>query len=479
MEWCERLREYALSFIKNLEDGDEEHRFHRLLKSRLITTFATCVLVWYIGRRRRKQTLPLLASFLALWKSRSAGHDYLHAVDAPLSFLMKAAGLGSVRRALIQGSESIVYQVDGAWKKSTLPPNNPNLQSSILDLLSKGGCTDVSALPESIWSKLVTPALAALPFVYLALLYRMMHNLHGKNDAARTYQNEESWQQTTFQNVAGLDNVVTEVSEVVSFLSNPTVYHGLGAHPPRGVLLYGKPGTGKTLVARAVAGEAHCNTFIACSGSDFVDTFVGRGAARVRELFDRARRDALGGGGGGRWWWSRRHNSKNTVASAVIFIDEIDALAKNRSSFGNNDERDQTLNQLLAEMDGFAAHDNVTMIVIAATNRPDVLDPAILRRFDRQVHVGYPNAEGRKSILLLHARRINCDTSLVDWAFLASLTDDFSGADLRNVINEAALLAVRENHPKVEQRYLEQAIERVQRMKAQIEGTVTPYFVRR
>jgi cell division protease FtsH len=121
----------------------------------------------------------------------------------------------------------------------------------------------------------------------------------------------------------------------------------------------------------------------------------------------------------------------------------------------------------------------VTIIVIAATNRPDVLDPAILRRFDRQVHVGYPNAKGREAILLLHARRINCDTSLVDWAFLASLTDDFSGADLRNVINEAALLAVRGNHPKVEQRYLEQAIERVQRMKAQIGGTVTPYFVRR
>ena len=471
-----------LSFIRNPNDDDEEHRLHGQLKSRLITAFATCVLVWYFGRRSRKHNLFLLPSFLALWKSRSVENDYRHAIDAPLSLLMKAAELGSVRRALIMGSDSsIVYQVDGAWKKSTLPPNNPALQSSVLDLLSKGGCTDVSALPESIWSKLATPALAALPFVYLALLYRMMHNLHGHNDAARTYQNEESWQQTTFQNVAGLDSVVTEVSEVVSYLSNPTVYHGLGARPPRGVLLYGRPGTGKTLVARAVAGEAHCNTFVACSGSDFVDTFVGRGAARVRELFDRARRDALGGG----HWWSRRrrrrrsNSSENNVASAVIFIDEIDALAKNRSSFGNNDERDQTLNQLLAEMDGFAVHDDVTMIVIAATNRPDTLDPAILRRFDRQVHVGYPNAEGREAILLLQARRINCDISLVDWEFLASLTDDFSGADLRNVINEAALLAVRENLPKVEQRHLEQAIERVQRMKAQIGQTVTPYFVRR
>jgi cell division protease FtsH len=415
----------------------------------------------------------LLPSFLALWKSRPAENDYRHAVDAPLSLLVQAAKLGSVRRALIMGSSAIAYEVNGTWKKSTLPTNNPSLQSSLLDILSDGGCTNVSALPESIWSKLATPALAALPFVYLALLYRMMRNLHGKNDAARTYQNEESWQQTTFSHVAGLDNAVTEVSEVVSYLSNPTLYHGVGARPPSGVLLYGPPGTGKTLLARAVAGEAHCDTFVACSGSDFVDTYVGRGAARVRELFDRARRDARGG----RWWWSRRRHS--TVASAVIFIDEIDALAKNRSTFGNNDERDQTLNQLLGEMDGFAGHGDVTLIVIAATNRPDVLDPAILRRFDRQVHVGYPNAKGREEILLVHARRIQCDTNQIDWEFLASCTNDFSGADLRNVINEAALLAVRENHSLVEQRHLEEAIERVIRMKTQIGRTVTPHFATR
>jgi cell division protease FtsH len=144
------------------------------------------------------------------------------------------------------GSSAIAYEVNGAWKKSALPTNNPSLQSSLLDILSDGGCTDVSALPESIWSKLGTPALAALPFVYLALLFRIMRNLHGKDDAARTYQNEESWQQTNFSHVAGLNNAVTEVSEVVSYLSNPTLYQGVGARPPRGVLLYGPSGTGKT-----------------------------------------------------------------------------------------------------------------------------------------------------------------------------------------------------------------------------------------
>jgi cell division protease FtsH len=267
--------------------------------------------------------------------------------------------------------------------------------------------------------------------------------------------------------VAGLDHAVLEVSEVVAFLSNPTLYHGVGAKPPCGVLLYGPPGSGKTLLARAVAGESRCNTFVACSGSDFVDTFVGRGASRVRKLFDQARRDARGSG---QWWPFPRKSGGNsgTVPSAVIFIDEIDALAKSRSSFGNNDERDQTLNMLLAEMDGFAEHNDVTMIVIAATNRPDVLDPAIMRRFDRQVHVGYPSTKGRHDILLVHARGVNCDIDRVDWKRLASSTSEFSGADLRNVVNEAALLAVREEHPQVEQRHLEMAVERIKRMKASV-----------
>lgn len=479
--WLQKLQNLAFSFLTNQHNKQKRRR--------VAASVVTMLFLWYVSKRRRRtshntnvsslmvssliavcKTLVSTTPSLLRIKNSNNNNGYRNTVEAPLSLLMQAAKAGTVTRALASDS-SIAYQVNGSdeWKRSALPPNNPSLQSSLLELLSENGCTDVSALPESLLSRLATPALAALPFVYLYLVYRMMRNLHGKDDAARTYQNQDSWQQTTFDHVAGLDNVVTEVSEVVQYLSNPSLYHGLGARPPTGVLLYGPPGSGKTLLARAVAGEAHCNTFVACSGSDFVDTYVGRGASRVRKLFDQARRDARSGGGS-RWWHRRQDSSAASIPSAVIFIDEIDTLARTRSPLSSlsNDERDGTLNALLAEMDGFALHDDVTMIVIAATNRPDVLDPAILRRFDRQVHVGYPNVEGREAILVVHARRINCDFSTIDWKRLASLTGEFSGADLRNVVNEAALLAVREEHSEVEQRHLEMAVRRVKLMKASV-----------
>lgn len=482
-QWWKRLRESMLSILSQAKDDVDSSEQQRRLRNRAIQTVATFVLIYYLRRTRRGKRPSSL--FPSLWKSRSLSNEYRRAIEAPLSLLVNAAKSGSVQRARIMASQAaIAYQVDGSWKRSNLPPNNPSLQSNLLEMLAKGGCTDVVALPESLWSRLATPALAALPFVYLALVYRMMRSMYGKDDAARTYSDDMSlWEQTTFQQVAGIDNAVRDVSEIVSYLSNPTLYHRLGARPPNGVLLFGPPGSGKTLLARAIAGEAHCNAFLACSGSDFVDTYVGRGAARVRELFDRARRDARHGDGNHRHWLSSWYGPSkkptDRIHSAVIFIDEIDALAKSRSAavFGNNnDERDHTLNQLLAEMDGFAVHDDVTMIVIAATNRPDVLDPAILRRFDRKVHVGHPDAEGRKAILLVHARRIHCNIDEVDWERLAALSSDFSGADLRNVTNEAALMAVRQGHSMVDQHHLELATERVKRMKAQVQETFPPCF---
>lgn len=244
---------------------------------------------------------------------------------------------------------------------------------------------------------------------------------------------------TTFADVAGSDEAVEELQEIKDFLQNPTKYQALGAKIPKGVLLFGSPGTGKTLLARAVAGEAGV-PFYSISGSDFVEMFVGVGASRVRDLFEQAKSNA----------------------PAIVFVDEIDAVGRHRGAGmgGGHDEREQTLNQLLVEMDGFDTKGGV--ILIAATNRPDILDPALLRpgRFDRQIPVDNPDMEGRKAILRVHAKG-KPFTPDVDLDSVARRTPGFSGADLANVINEAALLTARNEKRAISNEYLEEAIDRV------------------
>jgi cell division protease FtsH len=244
---------------------------------------------------------------------------------------------------------------------------------------------------------------------------------------------------TQFSDVAGLDEAVEELQEVKEYLQNPTKFQSMGAKIPRGVLLFGPPGTGKTLLARAVAGEAGA-PFFSISGSDFVEMFVGVGAARVRDLFEQAK----------------------ASAPAIVFIDEIDAVGRHRGAGlgGGHDEREQTLNQLLVEMDGFDQRS--TVILMAATNRPDILDPALLRpgRFDRQVVVDRPDLEGRKAILRVHAKGKPLDPS-VDLSVLARRTPGFTGADLANVINEGALLAARRSKLTITTSEIEEAVDRV------------------
>ena len=243
----------------------------------------------------------------------------------------------------------------------------------------------------------------------------------------------------TFNDVAGADEVKEELQEIVEFLKAPKKFNEIGAKIPKGVLLYGPPGTGKTLLARAVAGEAGV-AFFSISGSDFVEMFVGVGASRVRDLFDQAKKNA----------------------PCIIFIDEIDAVGRQRGAGvgGGHDEREQTLNQLLVEMDGFNSNEGI--IILAATNRPDILDPALLRpgRFDRQVTVDRPDVKGREEILKVHVRKTPL-ASDVDLAVIAKQTAGFTGADLANLVNEAALLAARLGLKKVGQLQLEQSIERV------------------
>ncbi|MCR9057917.1 MAG: ATP-dependent zinc metalloprotease FtsH [Rhodobacteraceae bacterium] len=243
----------------------------------------------------------------------------------------------------------------------------------------------------------------------------------------------------TFENVAGVDEAKRELKEVVDFLKDPKSYGRLGAHVPKGILLVGPPGTGKTLLARAVAGEAGV-PFFSISGSEFVEMFVGVGAARVRDLFEQARK----------------------AAPAIIFIDELDALGRARSSgvMGTNDEKEQTLNQLLTELDGFDTSSGI--ILLAATNRPEILDPALLRagRFDRQVLVDRPDKPGRKAILEVHIKKIKLDPD-TDLDQIAQLTAGFSGADLATLVNEAALLATRRNADAVTLQDFNEAVERV------------------
>lgn len=377
---------------------------------------------------------------------------YLSSKDAPASLLYQSAPEGLIEKALLSSTGRIVYFLikQKGWHRSNL---TSSMQNDIMKILSK---TEVSTLPDSFLSQLATPALTVLPFIYLAMVYRMLNN--SMRDGSFNPFKDKTSLNVTFKDVAGIDNVVREVSEVVSFLRNPSHFEQLGARLPQAILLHGPPGSGKTLLAQAVAGESGVDCFMACSASDFVEMYVGRGAARVRRLFRDLRSKAKKQNGR---WASRRK------PTAILFLDELDALAKHRSQFNSNDEREQTLNQLLTEMDGFDRDScEVVVVVMAATNRADILDPAILRRFERQVYVGYPDAMGRQDILQVHVKKTRHNAD-IDWNLLANETNDFSGADLRNLVNEAALLAIRENSSSVDQTHLEHAARRVKSMKQQ------------
>jgi cell division protease FtsH len=295
---------------------------------------------------------------------------------------------------------------------------------------------------SAIWILLST----MLPFILLIGFWIfLMNQVQGGGSKVMSFGKSRAKRMTPdtpkigFKDVAGADEAVEELHEIKEFLENPKKFQALGARIPKGVLLYGPPGTGKTLLARAVAGEAGV-PFFSISGSDFVEMFVGVGASRVRDLFEQAKQ----------------------ASPCIIFMDEIDAVGRHRGAGlgGGHDEREQTLNQLLVEMDGFELKDNI--ILIAATNRPDILDPALLRpgRFDRQIVVDRPDRSGRKKILEVHSKGKPLDTT-IDLETLAAGTPGFTGADLANLINEAALLAARRGKKMIEQEELEEGVMRV------------------
>ena len=301
-----------------------------------------------------------------------------------------------------------------------------------------------SVVPTTSWWASMLQLLVPMA-LFLGIMWWVLGRMSGGRNGAMGFGRSKAkvsskeMPEVTFDDVAGEDEAVEELEEIREFLSEPEKFQAVGAKIPKGVLLYGPPGTGKTLLARAVAGEAGV-PFYSMSGSEFVEMFVGVGASRVRDLFEQAKEDA----------------------PAIIFVDEIDAVGRHRGSGmgGGHDEREQTLNQLLVEMDGFDATTNV--ILIAATNRPDVLDPALLRpgRFDRQVSVEAPDMAGRAAILKVHAKGKPM-TRDVDLELVAKRTPGFTGADLANVLNEAALLTARSNAQLIDNRALDEAIDRV------------------
>jgi len=378
----------------------------------------------------------LVAAALLLGRPAAASE----AVPVPYSQFLRDVRARQVAGVRITGQRLDAVYRDGSLATVTLPPGEGRLQVMLLQYgvrLEYAQPADPGVLRTVV--RLVPPlvVLGAILWLSRRETGRGRGLLWAEQSPARLYRPGSD--PVTLRDVAGLDEVKAELQEVVDFLREPQRYAALGARIPRGVLLSGPPGTGKTLLARAVAGEAGV-PFFSASGSDFVEMYAGTGAARVRALFARARQSA----------------------PCILFIDEIDALARQRgvSPGGGAEEREQTVNQLLVEMDGFESAEGI--IVIAATNRPDILDPAILRpgRFDRQLTVEPPDRKGREQILAVHARTrpLSPDVALDD---VARLTPGFTGADLANLLNEAALLAVREGRREIGWQQLAQALERV------------------
>ena len=354
--------------------------------------------------------------------------------------LIKEISYGNVEKIEMSvGSTSVKVKMKNVdEEKKSIVPNTEAFIELVQQKVAEGNEIELIQKPKSVLSQIPSYLFSLLPTIIMVALFIMIFKMQGLGDKGQVYDDTERKTKIKFKDVAGLDEEKEELIEIVDFLKKPEKFSKMGAKIPKGVLLYGKPGTGKTLIAKAIAGEADV-PFISMSGSEFIEMFAGLGASRVRKLFERARK----------------------LSPCIVFIDEIDAIgARRTSNSGAETENNQTLNQLLVEMDGFSSEE--TIIVLAATNRPEMLDKALLRpgRFDRQITIPVPDLKGRLEILKIHAE----DKKLSDDVNLESIAEDtagFTGAELANILNEAAIIATINKHDEIENSDIEEAVKKV------------------
>ncbi len=382
--------------------------------------------------------LAIIACFIFINKNNANKDEK----ELPYTELIKEISNKNVEKIeMTVGSTSAKITLKGmaeGEEKITIVPNTQVFMELIQEQALEGNEIELIQNQRSILSQIPSYFFSLLPTIIMVALFIMLFKMQGIGDKGEIYDETERKIKITFDDVAGLDEEKEELIEIVDFLKKPEKFIEMGAKIPKGVLLYGKPGTGKTLIAKAIAGEAGV-PFISMSGSEFIEMFAGLGASRVRKLFEKARK----------------------MAPCIVFIDEIDAIGARRSgNSGAESENNQTLNQLLVEMDGFSSEE--TIIVLAATNRPEMLDKALLRpgRFDRQVTIPTPDLKGREAILAIHSK----DKKLSENVTLKGIAEDtsgFTGAELANILNEAAIIATRNKHTVIEQEDLDEAVKKV------------------
>ena len=354
--------------------------------------------------------------------------------------LLKEIQAGNVEKIeMTTGSTTLkVKMKDVEKEKKAIIPSIQVFTELVQQKVLEENNIELETKSPSIWSQIPSYIFSILPTLIMVALFIMIFKMQGLGDKGEVYDDTERKSKVTFDDIAGLDEEKDELREIVEFLKKPKKFTEMGAKIPKGVLLYGKPGTGKTLIAKAIAGEADV-PFISMSGSEFIEMFAGLGASRVRKLFDKARK----------------------LSPCIVFIDEIDAIGSRRTSnSGAESENNQTLNQLLVEMDGFSSEE--TIIVLAATNRPEMLDKALLRpgRFDRQVTIPAPDLNGREAILKIHSK----DKKLAEDVSLHNIAEDtagFTGAELANILNEAAIIATKKEHDAITNSDLDEAVKKV------------------